>query len=540
MSSASAASITFTAVSLSWPDGTPAIADLTVAFGSGRTGLIGLNGAGKSTLLRLVTGELTPTSGHVGVSGEVGYLPQTLTLAVGMTVADLLGVRGKLDALRAITAGDVAQRHFDVIGDDWDIEGRSGEALSSAGLGPGDLDRPVTTLSGGETVLVAIAGLRLAGTPIVLLDEPTNNLDRDARRRLYAMVEGWRGTLLVVSHDVTLLDLMDETAELRDGAITVYGGPYSAYRQHLEQEQEAAERALRAAEQVLRTERRQKIDAEVKLARRARYAKTAYENKREPKIVMNARKAQAQVAAGRLRGEATEKIEAAEAGVDAAERRIRDDDRIRIDLPDTRVPSRRRLAELRGTTGEFVVQGPERLAITGPNGAGKTTLLESLVGRTREGALCTAEAHTDRIGYLPQRLDDLDDDRTVLDNVRDGAPDVPPGAIRNRLARFLIRGDAVHRPVALLSGGERFRVSLARLLLADPPLQLLILDEPTNNLDLHSVDQLVDALTAYQGALIVVSHDDAFLARLGLTAHLTLTASGTLTEAPPPAPSEPA
>jgi ATPase subunit of ABC transporter with duplicated ATPase domains len=140
---------------------------------------------------------------------------------------------------------------------------------------------------------------------------------------------------------------------------------------------------------------------------------------------------------------------------------------------------------------------------------------------------------TDRVGYLPQRLDGLEDDATVLENVRSAAPAVPPVVVRNRLARFLLRGGTVERAVGTLSGGERFRVALARLLLADPPPQLLVLDEPTNNLDLQSIDQLVDALRGFRGALLVVSHDNAFLGRLDLTATLALDREGTLTESAP-------
>ena len=141
---------------------------------------------------------------------------------------------------------------------------------------------------------------------------------------------------------------------------------------------------------------------------------------------------------------------------------------------------------------------------------------------------------TDRVGYLPQRLDGLDDARSALENVRDGAPGAAPGAIRNQLARLLLRGSSVDRPVSTLSGGERFRVSLARLLLADPPAQLLVLDEPTNNLDVRSVDRLVEALSGYAGALLVVSHDDGFLARLGVAVALELDGEGALHRVPVP------
>jgi len=178
------------------------------------------------------------------------------------------------------------------------------------------------------------------------------------------------------------------------------------------------------------------------------------------------------------------------------------------------------------------------VALIGPNGVGKTTLLERLVrpssgtDSTQEVLPCRvgAEAHTDRIGYLPQRVDGLVERASVLENVRAAASALPDRELRNRLARFLIRGDAVDRQVATLSGGERFRVALAQLLLAEPPPQLLVLDEPTNNLDLDTVDQFVEALAAYRGAVLIVSHDDAFLARLGIDTTLELDRDGTVTE----------
>jgi len=241
-------SVVLDRVSFAWQDGSSALADLSGAFGARRTGLVGRNGSGKSTLLRLIAGELTPTSGHITTSADVAYLPQRLTLDVDRPVAELLGVAGPLAALRAIESGDVDPRHFDVVGSEWDIESRAHAALAEAGLAPGMLDRRVGALSGGEAVLTAIAGIRLGAPSITLLDEPTNNLDRDARARLADMVRGWRGTLVVVSHDVSLLDLMDETAELYDDELSVFGGPYSAWRARLDSEQEAARRATEIRE----------------------------------------------------------------------------------------------------------------------------------------------------------------------------------------------------------------------------------------------------------------------------------------------------
>jgi ATPase subunit of ABC transporter with duplicated ATPase domains len=167
---------------------------------------------------------------------------------------------------------------------------------------------------------------------------------------------------------------------------------------------------------------------------------------------------------------------------------VRNDDRIRIELPEPAVPPSRQIVQLPAGDRPILIRGPERVALTGPNGAGKTTLLENIVHpeRVPPGGRRVVR-HTDRIGYLPQRIDLVDESRSVLDTVRTTAGDLPPGTVRAQLARFLFRGDDVHRPVGQLSGGERFRVALARLLLATPPPQLILLDEPTNNLDFISI-----------------------------------------------------
>jgi ATPase subunit of ABC transporter with duplicated ATPase domains len=361
----------FAGVTFSWPDGSPVLDGTDAVFTAGRTGLIGDNGAGKSTVLRLITGELVPTSGTVTRAGDVAHLPQQLTLESGMTVAELLGIRETLDALAAIESGDPDPRHFTAVGDDWDVAARARALLDATGFTSVGLDREVGTLSGGETVLTALIGIRLADTPLTVLDEPTNNLDREARARLRDLVVGWRGTLIVVSHDVELLELMDSTVELRDRQLTVYGGPYSLYR-----EQAAAERAVRAAEQTLRVEKRQRVEAETRLARRRSYAKTDYLNKRKPKIIMNQRKTEAQVSADKLREELGRAVESAERNLREQEARVRKEAHIRIDLPDPDVPAGRRLLEWvddRGTA--HVMQGPERVALTGRNGGrnGSTT-----------------------------------------------------------------------------------------------------------------------------------------------------------------------
>ncbi|WP_336109861.1 ABC-F family ATP-binding cassette domain-containing protein [Streptomyces sp. PTD9-10] len=522
------ASLTCTSLSFAWPDGTPVFDGLDIAFGPGRTGLVGVNGSGKSTLLKLLAGEIVPADGTVKVTGEVGCLPQNVTLDTTLRVDEALGIAGRRAALHAIEAGDVSEAHFETVGDDWDVEERALATLGELGLGHIGLDRTVGEVSGGESVLLRLAALLLRRPDVLLLDEPTNNLDLYARRRLYAAVASWPGVLVVVSHDRELLELVDQIAELRSGEVTWYGGNFSAYEKALAVEQEAAERMLRVAEADVRKQKRELADAQVKLARRKRYGQKMFEQKREPKIVMGARKRAAQESAGKHRIMHEEKLTEARERLDDAVEAVRDDDEIRVDLPYTAVPPGRQVLTLENlelaygarVKGILDLRGPERIALVGRNGAGKTTLLRTVAG---ELAAVSGEARAHvPLRFLPQRLDVLDDTRTVAENVARFAPGATNNRIRARLIRFLFRGARADQNAGTLSGGERFRAALAALMLAEPAPQLLLLDEPTNNLDMASVRQLTTALESYEGALLVASHDLPFLESIGITRWLLM------------------
>ncbi|MEV8413797.1 ATP-binding cassette domain-containing protein [Streptomyces niveus] len=520
--------LTCSALSFAWPDGSVVFEDFQLAVGPGRTGLVGINGSGKSTLLKLLAGALTPTEGRTNAVGEIGYLPQDAVLDTALRVDQALGIAATRAALLAVEAGDTRAEHFAAIGDDWDVEERARATLDQLGLGHIGLDRTIGEVSGGECVLLRLAALLLARPSVLLLDEPTNNLDLYARGRLYEAVDAWSGVLVVVSHDRELLDLVDRIADLRDGEVTWYGGNFSAYEEALAVEQEASIRMVRVAESDVQRQKRELADAQVKLARRKRYGQKMWDTKREPKAIMQERKRQAQVSAGKHRIMHTSKLAEARERLDEAVEAVRDDDEIRIELPATQVHSgigvlRLRELELRygaRATGEFAIHGPERIALVGRNGAGKTTLL-----RTVAGELAPVSGEAEALvptRFLPQRLDVLDDALGVAANVKRFAPAATDNEIRARLARFLFRGARADQPVGTLSGGERFRASLAALLLAEPAPKLLMLDEPTNNLDLASVRALTGALGAYRGALVVASHDVPFLESIGITRWLAL------------------
>lgn len=520
--------ITCSSLSYAWPDGSTVFDGLQLAVGAGRTGLIGLNGSGKSTLLKLIAGELTPTDGTVRIAGEVGYLPQNVTLDTALRVDEALGIDRARAALHAIEAGDASEEHFTAVGDDWDVEERARATLDQLGLDRIGLDRTIGEISGGESVLLRLTALLLRRPDVLLLDEPTNNLDLVARRHLYTAVDAWSGVLVVVSHDRELLARVDRIADLRSGEVTWYGGNLQAYEEALATEQEAAERTVRAAEGDVRRQKRELAEAGVKLARRKRYGQKMYEQKREPKIVMGERKRSAQESAGKHRIMHEERLAEAKERLDEAVDAVRDDDEIRVELPATAVPPGRTVLTLKDLSlrygaqveGEFTLRGPERVALVGRNGAGKTTLLRTIAGEL-EPVAGEAVAQVP-LRFLPQRLDVLDDGLTVAENVAAAAPSATNNRIRARLARFLFKGARADQTAGTLSGGERFRAALAALMLAEPAPQLLLLDEPTNNLDMASVRRLTTALESYEGALIVAAHDLSFLESLGITRWLLL------------------
>jgi ATPase subunit of ABC transporter with duplicated ATPase domains len=523
----------------SWPDGTPVFTDLTTTFAEGRTGLVGPNGTGKTALLRLIAGELAADGGTVETSSAVSYLPQKLTLRTDQPVAELLGLADKRRALAAVLAGreDGMAGNLEVIGDDWDIEERAVALLAGYGLPaavPEFLDRTVGTLSGGEAMIAALAGLELAARPITLLDEPTNNLDRAARNRLYRAVETWHGTLLVATHDRELLQLVDAIAELRPVRSSAWagervqlirhGGNWDAYSAAVTAERDAAERMVRDAGARLAIEKRQRIEAETKIARSARQGRKAAESM--PAILANELRKRAQESAGKMRGTMGSREAGAASALAEARNAVPSDSHIRIGLPGTAVPAGRTVLDAPAAVvalgvmydggaplapeGRLTLRGPERVVLTGPNGVGKTTLLDAL----RSHAAVPVGYLRQRIGVEDDSWEGLDDSLSVIDNVRAAAPDAALGLVREQLARFHFRGTLVGQAVGELSGGERFRVALARILLAQPASQLLFLDEPTNNLDLASIEQLLSALADFQGALVVSSHDSPFLGEL--------------------------
>ncbi|WP_337187712.1 ATP-binding cassette domain-containing protein, partial [Phenylobacterium sp.] len=459
-------------LSYATPDGRVLFDNLTLAFGPERTGLVGRNGVGKSTLLRLILGELSPSAGAVSVRGRLGVLRQAFQPPPGATVAALLGVEAALARLRRIEAGEGTEADLAEI--DWSLEARLDAALADVGLAGLALDRPAAALSGGQVTRAALAGLMAAGPDLLVLDEPTNNLDAEARGLVARALAQWKGGAIVVSHDRALLRGMDRIVELSPLGAQVYGGGYDLYVARKNEMEAAAARDMAEAGKAAARVAREVQQAAERKARRDAAGRRARARGDAPKLLLDARAERAEDSGGRERRLAEKLTAAAAETLATAESRVERVRALAFELPPSGLPAGRSVlafeeagfawpgAAARPSGLSFRLDGPERVAIVGPNGAGKTTALrlaagelEPTAGQVRRGV---------RAAFLDQQTALLGDDVTLVAAFRRLNPALGENAARAALARFLFRNTAADKPVAALSGGERLRAALACVL----------------------------------------------------------------------------
>lgn len=456
----------------------------------------------------------------------------------------MFGIRDLIDALSALESGAYDEALFERVGDDWDVPEQILAELSRYGLsylldsddgeGTSPLEffrRPVTSLSGGETMQIALCAVLLGGPDYLLLDEPTNNLDTGARKRLMAMLQTANVSALVASHDRQLLHSVDRIAELYDGQLRVFEGNYEAYQEVVRQEQEHAAHDLKDARQEERRQIREQQALQTRLARDARRGRQFSKSKRKPGMALGNDKNRHEKKSAKRKAGQKQALERSRRNVQKAQLHLREEEKVYIDLEDTVLAYGTKVLQLslndpalatETCPAMVTITGPEKLRIAGANGAGKTTLLRSIVGQEPKLAgRYSVDYVLGEFGYLPQAIS-LPEDKTVWEVVTEANRRVEPQRLRNKLAELLFRDDDVHAHVNALSGGERFRVAFAYELLRDPPPKLLILDEPTNNLDIPTVNWLAEVLQSYQGALVVVSHDEEFCAEIGFSQKIVL------------------
>ncbi|WP_425503817.1 ABC-F family ATP-binding cassette domain-containing protein [Rhizobium metallidurans] len=522
-------SITLSNLSWSTPDGRPLFSNLDLSFGAERAGLVGRNGVGKTTLLRLITGELAPQSGSVAVSGRLGVLRQAVQVEAEQTVADLFGVRTALDIVARAVVGEASAD--EVAAADWTLETRLADALDRMGFAA-EPDTPLTSLSGGQRTRVGLAALIFGEPDFLILDEPTNNLDRDGREAVIALLQSWRGGALVVSHDRALLERMDAIVEMTTLGARRYGGNWSAFQARKAVELAAAEHDLADAEKRVADVAR---GAQLSAERQARSDKVGAKKAARgdmPRIAAGGLKRAAENTKGDKVRLGEKRREEAMEDASAARERIEILQPFSAKLASPHLPSSRVVLRLDGVTAgyeadmpvitnlSFAITGPERVAVEGPNGSGKTTLLSLVTGRIAPWA-GTVAVPVD-LAVFDQSVSLLDRSLSIAENFRRLNPGANENACRAALARFMFRADAALQQVSTLSGGQLLRAGLACVLGGAEPPPLLVLDEPTNHLDIDSIAAVEAGLAAYDGALLVVSHDAVFLERIGITRRLLL------------------
>lgn len=523
------ASITLSNLTWSTPDGRPIFSNLELSFDTERTGLVGRNGVGKTALLKLACGDLLPHAGKVSVNGKLGVLRQVVQIDPGATIADLFGASTALAILRRAESGEASIDELAVA--DWTLETRIASALHRLGLDAAS-EMLLVALSGGQRTRVGLAALVFAEPDFILLDEPTNNLDQDGRAAVIDLLANWRAGAIVVSHDRQLLDAMDTIVELTSLGATRYGGNWSHYRERKTLELAAARHDLANAERRVV----EVMEGAQETAERKARKDGAGQRKRAkgdiPRIQLGGLKERSENTSGENTRLAQRRRAQALADANAARERIEILQPLSVTLSPSGLANRKPVLRIdRASAGyepdrpvirelSFTITGPERIAVTGPNGSGKTTVLALAAGQLQPSS-GSVRVLAD-FAMLDQRVSLLDPPASIRDNFRRLNPAADENACRAALARFMFRADAALQVVSSLSGGQLLRAGLACVLGGPKPPSLLILDEPTNHLDIQSIEAVEAGLRAYDGALLVVSHDEAFLEAIGISRRLEL------------------
>ena len=536
-------SISIQQISYIHPDKEVLFSDLNFAISKGqKLGLVGNNGCGKSTLLQIIAGQLSPSSGVIVRPDDLYYIPQHFGQYDSLTIAQALQIERKQQALHAILAGDVSNENFTILNDDWNIEERSIAALDLWGLGQFTLSYPMNLLSGGEKTRVFLAGMDVHHPSVILMDEPTNHLDSSGRQRLYDWVEKYRSTLLVVSHDRTLLNLLPEICELEKHQINYYGGNYEFYKEQKTLMQEALQQRIEEKEKALRIAR--KVARETAERRDKQNVRGEKSNIRKgvPRIVLNALQGKSEKSTSKLTGVHQEKAEKLTNERNQLRGSLSPTAALKTDFNSSSLHTGKILVtakeinfsyhsnsinndiqensiskqQLWQAPVSFQLKSGDRLRIEGANGSGKTTLLKLITGQLQpqEGTLTRTDFS---YVYLNQEYSIIDDRNSILEQAYAfNSRNLPEHEIKIILNRYLFPASEWDKSCRKLSGGEKMRLAFCCLMISNNTPDMFILDEPTNNLDIQSIEIITATIKNYAGTVIAISHDNYFIQEIGV------------------------
>lgn len=505
--------------------------NLNLIINSGeKTALTGNNGCGKSTLMRILAGEASPGTGSVHCSGHLYYVPQHFGQYDDRTVAQVLGIDRKLTALHAILNGDTAEEHFARLDNDWNIEERTQAVLHAWHLNGISLLRPLEGLSGGEKTRLFLAGMELKEPDTLLLDEPTNHLDTAGRKRLYDFVHRTSATVLVISHDRTLLNLLPAICELSRNGLACYGGNYDFYKEQKEVHRNALQQQLEEKEKALRLARKTAREMEERKARQNTRGEKASIKKGIPRILLGGLKNHAENSSSKLSNVHAEKTDKIQQEITNLKGSLPQTNKLKTDFNASALHTGKILVTAQNINFHypdsntnlwtvplsFQLRSGNRFCIKGDNGSGKTTLLKLITGElTPTGG--TIERADFTYIYLDQEYSLIQNEYTVSEQAEAfNLRHLPEHETKTILNRYLFPQDVWNKPCSKLSGGEKMRLAFCCLMIADNTPDLFILDEPTNNLDIESIEIITATIRNYQGTVLAVSHDRDFLKETGI------------------------
>jgi ATPase subunit of ABC transporter with duplicated ATPase domains len=518
------------------PDNAPLFHDLHLILNNGeKAALVGINGAGKSTLLRIISGQLPPTTGEVTWSDTPWYVPQHLGGFDTWTVARALGADGKLAALQAILNGDTATHHFNTLNEEWDIENKVNTVLLKWGLAHISEDRLLSTLSGGQKTKLFLAAMELNNPALILLDEPSNHLDTRTRSKLYDLVRQSTSTMLIVSHDRTLLNLMNKTLELNENGIETFGGNFDFYQQQKMQKVAALRARLNGQSKALKVSGQKAREMAGHRAQQEAKGRSVGLSNSIPRIIAGGLKNKAERSTARMMHAHEDKLNNLLQHIEEIKAQIAEYETLQLPIatpvidPGTLVIDISALNFRYSDTYlwkdlSFQVKAGDRVQVQGENGSGKTTLLK-IITRQLPPSAGTYNSPAFSYCYLDQEYALLDPKLSVYEQLQEyNQQGLDEAALSALLVHAQFTPDHFDKKCSALSGGERMKLSLTCLLAANQAPDVLILDEPTNNLDIPSLEVLTLAVKNFGGTLLVISHDDYFINEIGIDYKLTINA----------------
>lgn len=488
--------------------------------------LAGNNGSGKSTLLNIIAGTLRPSGGRVSVEAVPYHIPQVFGQYNHLTIGQALKVDKKLNALKEILNGNATEENFTLLEDDWSVEERCNEALIHWGLSGLDLDQPMASLSGGQKTKVFLAGIVIHQPELILMDEPSNHMDVAGRQLLYDFIQQTKCTLVVVSHDRKLLNLLTTICELSKNGIKSYGGNYDFYLEQKQTEQNSLSRNIHSKERELKAARekeRETLEKQQKLDARG---KGKQDKAGVARIMMNTMRNKAENSTSKMKGIHEEKIGGITQDLQDLRANRPDIDKMKLGFDDSSFHKGKVMfsaEEVNFSYGanmiwnkalSFKIMSGERILLKGNNGSGKTTLIKIITGAIGS-SVGKVNSVINKPVYIDQDYSLIDNGLTVYEQAqRFNASALEEHDIKMRLNRFLFGREAWDKNCNALSGGERMRLMLFCLTIDSSPPDIIILDEPTNNLDIQNIEILTAAINEYKGALVIVSHDETFIEQL--------------------------